>query len=303
MLFRLIRKLKTRATSIKKAAWFVLLFIACSATTEVALGGDPKGKTPAKGKAPNYARWNGVWLLNCKYEDKITSVIATVERSNTISFAFRTGDGQCTVGSDAPKSRDPFLKASISSGLGLSTYNDKPHLYTGTTVIIGKIHFCTDDKTLADAKNLSAVFECGFEGEFDDATDTITGHAKGEYWSWPEGHPEQAARKPEKDPVIEVTLRLKRGKGAQPQAPPDTSLPTPTPDWRGPINNPMINGINGVVAGERNKNRPSDANSTPTPDTFPLLGIQDTVDNIAKDLSWLFNGAPKNPSTPPSQQH
>ena len=231
-----------------------------------------------------------------------------MERSNTISFAFRAGDGQCTVGSDAPKSRDPFLKASILSGLGLSTYNDKPHLYTGTTIIIGKIHFCTDDKSLADAKKLSAVFECGFEGDFDDATDTITGHAKGEYWSWPEGHPEQAARKPEKDPVIEVTLRLKGGKGAHPQAPPDTSLPTPTPDWRKDINNPLINGLSGVVAGERNKNQSGNsalpgANPTSTPDGNPFLGVQDTLDTIMSNLYWLLSGAPATPPAPSSPQH
>jgi hypothetical protein len=275
------------AMMMNKLAYFVLLLFVCSATTRVAWGGG------AKDKAPDYSRWNKNWLLSCTYESA-TSVAVTVgrPRSSTphIIAMFLEGEGDCAIGS-GDKWRIPFLRADVTGS----------HLK-------GTIYFCTTDEELAKAKNLTAVFACDFEGDFDSATDTINGHAKSEYYTSPDGKPVNYARDSAKDPTISVTLRLVGGKGAQPVAPPDTTFPTPTPDWRDGINKPLIKGLNGVFDGERAKNlsapaqRPHDTNPTPTPDINPLLGINDTLNNTLNSLNWLINGEPKNPSTLPPQQ-
>jgi hypothetical protein len=275
--------------TMKQLAYLVLLLIGCSATTWVARGGDAKG-IGAKDKAPDYRRWNSNWLLTCDYEKSVAAVAVTVgrPRSSTphIIAKFLEGEGDCTIGS-GDKWRIPFLRADVTGS----------HLK-------GTIYFCTTDKKLADAKNLTAVFACDFEGDFDSASDTINGHAKSEHYTSPDGNPANYARDPAKDPTIDVTLRLVGGRGAQPVAPPNTNI-TPTPDPRDGINNPLINGLNGLFNGERAKNpsapaqRPPDTNPTPTPDTFPLAGIQDTLNNFYDN--FIKPEGPKNPSTPPPQ--
>ena len=278
--------------AMKKAACLVLLLIACTATTRVARGGDAKHKAPAKDPSIG---WDSIWYLQCKVETSTSVPAFRLKGGGSIRmvvFHFWYGEGQCTTGSDAPQSRKTFLTADVS---------DSGYVH-------GMIHFCTTDKVLAAGMKLPAVFDCIFDGKFDPKTDTIDGDATGEYWHYPVGHPELAARDSSQDPTIHVTLKLKGGKGDHPQAPPDTSLPTPTPDWRGAINNPIISGIKGVVAGERNKNQSGNsglpgANPTSTPDGNPFLGVRDTLDVIMSNLYWVPSGAPATPPAPSSPQH
>jgi hypothetical protein len=249
----------------KKLAYLVLLLIGCYVTTWVARGGDAKGSGVkgggAKDKAPNYSRWNGIWFLSkCRYETAV-AVAVTMTGVNTnkaltggplLMATFITGssnlntgpeqqrkqdiveaevsranidegagmghgheDGVCTCGIDQPKSRLPFLRAYVTGS----------HLK-------GKIWFCTTNKVLADAKKLTAVFECDFEGDFDPDTDTITGSARSEFYRSPDGKPENYARVPAEDPMITLVLTLKKGKGVDPHPKlPDTNPdPTPTPN-------------------------------------------------------------------------
>lgn len=274
-----------------KAAYFVLLLFGFFATAPM---GHAAGATDER---LDYRKWNGNWLLSCTYEKSVTTVAVTVGRptSSTAHMIamFLEGEGDCTVGS-GDKWRIPFLRADVTGS----------HLK-------GKIYFCTTDKALANAKNLTAVFACDFEGDFHRETDTITGQAKSEWYSSPDGNPVNYARDSAKDPIIEVKLRLVGGQGAQPAAPPDTNI-TPTPDPRDGVNKALIDWLNGLVDGERAKNpythppqrsAPPDANPTPTPDTNPLLGINDTLNNVLNNLDWLIYGEPKNSSTPPPQQH
>ena len=219
-----------------RAADFVLLLFGCCATIWVARGGDAKKNT-----TPDYRKWNGAWLLDCEYEPGNLGVKVTVTnaRSATPTFTaeFWNAQGQCTIGSDQPQFRIPFLKADV----------------TGLHLHHGKIYFCTTAKALADAKNLTAVFDSDFEGDFDPATDTIHGHAKSEYWWSPDDKPEHNVRKPSGDRSIDVTLVLKAGQGVGPRIPPDKD-PTPTPDPSAALNNTAIKYVNKFFEGERAKN-------------------------------------------------
>lgn len=170
----------------------------------------------------------------------------------------------------------------------------------------GTIYFCTTNKELADAKQLSAVFACHFKGVFDPATDEITGSAKSEFYTTPDGKPENYARDSAKDPTIDLTLCRAGGKCGQPVAPPNTAFPTPTPDWRKPLNDSVKNTVQGVIDRDNAKNPPQGSaapNTSPAPDTNPLLGINDTLDYLMKSLIWLVDGEPKNSSSPPPSQH
>lgn len=285
--------------AMKKVAISVLLLIAYSVTTWVARGGDPKGAR-AKRVVPDYdySKWNGPWLLECRYESATSvDVVMTGPRTKTPGMValFHSGDGDCTVGS-GDKERGALLWAKVDG----SVTNNADGKLVGI-LLHGKISFCTTDEALATAKNLTAKFECDFDGTFDPETDTITGGAKSEWYTSPDGKPENYARNSAKDPVIDVILRLKNGKGVHPQAPPDKN-PTPTSDPRDRINRSLIDGLNKLIDGERSKSSgPPNVTPTPTPDTNPLLGINETLNNVLNNLDWLINGDPKSSPTPPVQ--
>ncbi len=169
-----------------KATYFALLLLSCSVAPLLAQGGGAKG-SPAKDKPPDYGRWNNTWILTCRYESAASvAVTMTGLRTKTplMTAKFITGseekrqggldmetvfgiphrhqDGECTIGSGA-KFRDVFLWAKV----------------TGSQ-LKGKIYFCTTDRKLAEANNLTAQFECDFDGTFNPETDKITGSAKSE---------------------------------------------------------------------------------------------------------------------------
>ncbi len=290
-----------RARLVYMLAFPALLLLCCAVSQLIAQGGGVKGGG-AKGKAPvyDYSKWNGIWLLKCDYEPNNLGVLVAVARPRSSSphivAQFPEGEGDCTIGT-GDKWRIPFLRADVT-GLHLK----------------GTIYFCTTDKALADANNLTAVFERDFEGDFDPNNDTISGGAKSEMYISPASNSSvsstQYTRDAPKDHVVKVTLTLKDGKGVDKHPKlPDNRIPTPTPSFGAHLNDTLIGGMNRTVDGERAKNRnthpqtPPETNPTPSPDTNPLLGINDTVDNVMKDLNGLINGEPKSPSATPTQQH
>ncbi len=245
------------ARLVYKLALPALLLLGSSVSPLFGQGGG--ANSGGKDKTPHYSQWNGVWLLSgCRYETaaavavtmtglngnkalnggplltanfiigsdlntgpeqklKQAKVEAEVSRANIdegAGMGHGHEDGVCTCGIDQPQSRRPFLRAYVTGS----------HLK-------GKIWFCTTNKELADAKKLTAVFECDFEGDFDPGNDTITGSAKSEWYSRSrDSKPENYARDPTQDPVINVVLRLKNGNGVHPQAPPDTRIPPAAPN-------------------------------------------------------------------------
>lgn len=229
---------------VRKLAFAALLLLSCSPLFAQGGGGKSrdamrKANSDAIHKATDYRRWNGPWLLNCVYEhEAAVTVVMTGPETETPGMVavFLDGDGDCQFGT-GDKERGAFLWAKVD---GVVRNNDDGKII-GIT-LHGKVSFCTTDKDLAAANNLTAVFECDFEGTFDPDTDIITGHAKSEKYYSPasKSSSKQYTRTPAEDPVISVILTLKDGNGVDKHSKlPDTNpnpTPTPTPDPRAAIN-------------------------------------------------------------------
>jgi hypothetical protein len=184
-----------------KRVWLIVFL-----TSAFAASPPKKSASPPKKPPEDYTSWNNKWFVTCRGENFIVNIKVDNPKSPSIVgqtpgshkldafFLKLKGEGDCLIGSDAPKTRSQFLFGEIFKGK-----------------IKGLILLCTKNQILVDANHLPAIFGEQFEATYDPQKPSISGRFKGEqYKESGDGTKQPYQRDEPNDPKAAFEMHLYR---------------------------------------------------------------------------------------------